>query len=88
MSDPQEPSAPLQRKDRRQTRGAFFHWLVGLFGIGAGMLAFLLLASGEVGWTSPEVILLLVFCAAGLVGLTASLVLWVRRKQGNGGRTA
>jgi hypothetical protein len=54
--------------------------LIGLFGLGAGMLAFLLIATEEVGWTSPIVMLLLLLCAGGIVALVAALVLAVTRK--------
>jgi uncharacterized membrane protein YhhN len=70
---------PAGPKGRRHARGLFFHWLVGLFGLGAGMLAFLLAATGEVELASPVVILLLLFSAAGIVALAAALFIAASR---------
>jgi hypothetical protein len=52
-----------------------------LFGLGAGMLAFLLAATGEVELASPVVILLMLFCAAGIIALAAALIISVSRKS-------
>ncbi len=50
------------------------------------MLAFLLLATGEVGWTSPVVLLLLLVCAVGVAALVAALVIAATKKADGRGK--
>jgi hypothetical protein len=72
--------------NRKAGRRVFFTWFLALFGMGTAFLAFLLLATGEVGWTSPVIIALLLFGAVGAVCLVAALVsLFVRRHAGRAG---
>ncbi len=82
MSGPEDQIEEKTSGGRRHSRGLFFHWLIGLFGLGTGMLAFLLLSTGDVGWTTPLVILLLLFFVAGVGALIAALVISVTRKPG------
>ncbi len=82
MSGPGDHIEEKADAGRRHSRGLFFHWFIGLFGLGTGMLAFLLLSTSDVGWTTPIVILLLLFFLAGVTALVAALVISVREKSG------
>ena len=70
----------METAERRHARAAFFHWLMALFGFGAGMLGLLLAASGEVPWRSPIVLALMALFATSLACLAMALAGGARRK--------
>lgn len=58
----------------RGGRRVFLTWFLGLCGMGTLLMALLILATGEAGWTSPVIIGLLVFSAVGVVCLVYAAV--------------
>jgi hypothetical protein len=74
---------PRGAEEQRSRRGrrAFFTWFFALFGVGAAMLALLLIGSGRLAWSSPVGIALLALSAAGVVCLAIALIGLFRARE-------
>jgi len=75
------PATPEQDADRSRGRIAFLSWFFALVGLGAAMLAFLLIGAGAMAWSSPIGVVLLALTALGLVCLAFALLALFRARR-------
>jgi hypothetical protein len=72
--EPATTAAGPAPADRRRGRRVFFSWFLALLGLGAAMLALLLLGTGSVAWWSPVMLALFALSVVGVVCLVFALV--------------
>ncbi len=76
----------VDQGNRARGRLAFFSWFFALFGMGAAMLALLLIGTGEVRWSSPAALVLLALSAIGIACLAIVLAGIFRARHGGPGK--